>query len=60
MQFSTRVPSDLAPNRFALALAAARTAGRPLLDLTVSNPTTVHLDYPRDLLAGLASPASLR
>ncbi len=59
MHFSRRVPSDLAPNRFALALAAARSAGRPLLDLTVSNPTTVGLDYPPDLLAPLASPASL-
>lgn len=59
MRFSRRVPADLAPNRFAVALAAARQARRPLLDLTVSNPTTVDLDYPEDLLRPLASPASL-
>ena len=59
MHFSRRVPSDLAPNRFALALAAARASGRPLLDLTASNPTCVELDYPQDLLAPLAGPASL-
>ncbi len=59
MPFSRRVPSDLAPNRFARALAAARGTGAPLLDLTVSNPTTVGLDYPRDLLAPLGGPASL-
>ncbi len=59
MHFSRRVPSDLAPNRFALALAAARASVTPLLDLTVSNPTAVDLEYPPDLLAPLASPASL-
>jgi alanine-synthesizing transaminase len=59
MRFSGRVPSNLAPNRFSLALAAARQAGRRLLDLTVSNPTEVQLGYPRELLAPLADPASL-
>ncbi len=59
MHFSSRVPADLAPNRFALALARARVSGRPLLDLTASNPTTVKLDYEEDLLAALASPSSL-
>jgi hypothetical protein len=59
MHFSHRVPSDLAPNRFALALAAARQAARPLLDLTVSNPTRVDLGYPDGLLALLGSAASL-
>ena len=59
MRFSRRVPSDLAPNRFALALAAARVSGAPLLDLTISNPTSVGIDYPPDLLAPLASPAAL-
>jgi len=59
MQFSRRVPSDLAPNRFALALARAKASARRLLDLTVSNPTDVSLGYPQDLLAPLAGPASL-
>lgn len=59
MRFSGRVPSDLAPNRFSLALARARRSGRPLIDLTVSNPTEVQLDYGADLLAPLADPAAL-
>ena len=56
--FSTRVPDDRRPNELALALARAR-ARRPLLDLTVSNPTRVGIQYPDDLLAGLAAPAAL-
>ncbi len=59
MRFSGRVPSNLSPNRFALALARARGGGRPLVDLTVSNPTVVALDYPQDLLAPLSHPQSL-
>jgi len=60
MMFSTRVPSDLAENRFARTLARARGAGSPILDLTVSNPTRVGLDYPADLLQPLADPGALR
>ena len=56
--FSTRVPDDRRPNELALALARAR-GRRPLLDLTVSNPTRVGIRYPDDLLAGLAAPAAL-
>ena len=59
MHFSRRVPSDLAPNRFALALARARQSPRRLIDLTVSNPTAVDLGYSQDLLEPLADPASL-
>lgn len=59
MRFSDRVPADLVPNRFALALARARQSAGPLFDLTVSNPTDVRLDYPEDLLAPLSSSASL-
>jgi hypothetical protein len=59
MHFSRRVPSDLAPNRFALAITRARESARRLVDLTVSNPTDVNLLYPQDLLAPLAGPASL-
>ena len=58
--FSTRVPADLAPNRLARALAAARAQGRAILDLTETNPTRVGLSYPDSLLAPLASPAGLR
>lgn len=56
---STRLPSDLAPNRLATAVAAARASGRPLIDLTESNPTRADLPYPADLLAALASPEAL-
>lgn len=52
--FSSRVPSELAPNRLSEALTARRTAGRPFLDLTSTNPTTVGFDYPPDLLDALA------
>lgn len=58
--FSTRVPAQLAPNRLAQALRAHRAAGRPLVDLTESNPTRAGFDYPRDLLAPLADPPALR
>ena len=36
---STRLPSDLAPNRLATAVAAARPSGRALLRLTEGKPT---------------------
>jgi alanine-synthesizing transaminase len=57
--FSSRVPRDLAANRLAVATAAHRASGRPLLDLTVTNPTAVGLHYPEDLLAPLAGSAGL-
>ena len=56
--FSTRVPDDRRPNDLSVALARARARG-PLLDLTVSNPTRVGIQYPPDLLAALAAPAAL-
>jgi len=58
--FSDRVPKELAPNRLSTNVAAARAQGRPLVDLTVTNPTRVGFDYPHDLLAPLADPAALR
>src|SRR5256885_6552218 len=58
--FSHRVPDQLAPNRFTQALRAHRASGRPLIDLTESNPTRAGFDYPRDLLAALADPRGLR
>jgi len=39
--FSSRVPSDLAPNRLGRALARARAARVEIIDLTESNPTVV-------------------
>ena len=57
--FSTRVPSNLAPNRLAQALAERRRAGRPIVDLTETNPTRAGFEYPQDLLAPLADPRGL-
>jgi alanine-synthesizing transaminase len=57
--FSSRVPGDLSPNRLSRAIAAHRAAGRPLIDLTVTNPTVVRIRYDEQLLAPLASAAGL-
>jgi aspartate/methionine/tyrosine aminotransferase len=58
--FSDRVPRDLATNRLAAALHARRSAGRPFVDLTESNPTRAGFEYPPDLLTPLANPRGLR
>ena len=57
--FSSRLQTDLAPNRLARAVARARTDGRPLIDLTESNPTRAGFEYPDDLLGPLADPKGL-
>ncbi len=57
--YASRLPPQLSPNAFALALAELRTAGTPLLDLTETNPTRVGLAYPHDVLGALADPAAL-
>ncbi len=49
--FSRRTSWDLAANALAGALAAARSSGAPLLDLTESNPTRVGLAWPPAVLA---------
>jgi alanine-synthesizing transaminase len=43
--FSVRTAWDLAPNRYTEALEAHKRAGRELLDLTSSNPTTIGIAY---------------
>jgi alanine-synthesizing transaminase len=59
--FARRTNWDLATNRYTQALEAHRRAGRELLDLTASNPTTVGLRYREsELLRALANPAALR
>jgi len=58
--FSTRVPADLAPNRLARAVAAARASGTPIIDLTETNPTRVGVEYPDSLPGALAVPGALR
>jgi alanine-synthesizing transaminase len=57
--FSDRLPSHLEPNPFSAALAELRRRKVPLIDLTVTNPTQVGLEYPPDLLAPLADPRAL-
>ena len=56
--FSSRVPGELALNRLSNAIAGLQAAGRPLLDLTSTNPTTVGIEYPDDCLAPLAGEAA--
>jgi aspartate/methionine/tyrosine aminotransferase len=58
--FSSRVPANRDPNRIARALSAAASAGRRLIDLTVTNPTLVGIEYPEGLLQAVGSPAALR
>jgi aspartate/methionine/tyrosine aminotransferase len=58
--FSDRTNWDLTPNRLSEALAAHRAAGKPLLDLTVSNPTECGFDYnAEEILQALSNPAAL-
>ena len=59
--FAARTDWDLTPTRLAAALAARRSAGLPVLDLTESNPTRCGLAPADDALLGaLAHPESLR
>jgi aspartate/methionine/tyrosine aminotransferase len=44
--FSRRTGWDLTTNRLAAAIEERRRSGKPVLDLTVSNPTAVGLAYP--------------
>jgi alanine-synthesizing transaminase len=57
--FSERVPCELDRNRLAQTVDALRAAGRPIVDLTLSNPTRAGFEYPADLLAPLADPRAL-
>lgn len=43
--FSQRTNWKLTPNKYTEALQAMRSAGEPLIDLTVSNPTECALNY---------------
>jgi alanine-synthesizing transaminase len=58
--FAKRTNWNLAPNRLSEALVAHRAAGKPLLDLTASNPTECGFDYDRSaILNALSNPAAL-
>src|SRR5688572_11018317 len=53
--FSSRVPAERQVNRLTAALAAHARTGRRLIDLTSTNPTTVGIAYPPDILAPLSA-----
>jgi aspartate/methionine/tyrosine aminotransferase len=58
--FASRTNWELARNRFTRALESQRRAGKPLLDLTVSNPTDCGLSYPeKEILEALTDPRAL-
>ncbi len=57
--FSSRVPGELEPNRLTQAVRRVRADGRRLIDLTITNPTHVGIDYPPAILAPLSDPAGL-
>lgn len=53
--FAKRTNWELEPNRFARALEAHRTSGKPIFDLTASNPTICGFKYPeREILNALS------
>ncbi|MEP6915883.1 MAG: pyridoxal phosphate-dependent aminotransferase [Acidobacteriota bacterium] len=58
--FSSRVPGALAPNRLTVEIRRARSSGRSLIDLTLSNPTEAGIRYPESMLDALADRASQR
>ena len=57
--FSSRLPSSLVQNQLSAAVARRHAAGRPFVDLTLSNPTLAGFAYPEGLTAALANAASL-
>jgi aspartate/methionine/tyrosine aminotransferase len=59
--FAKRTNWNLETNRLSAALAAHRAAGKPLIDLTVSNPTECGFKYDEDaILSALRNPAALK
>jgi len=58
-KFSGRFEWAQNSNRLSRLVAGKRASGAPVLDLTVSNPTRVELDYPDWILPALADPAGL-
>ena len=58
--FSSRVPGDLQPNRLTVAIRRAREQRRPIIDLTLANPTLAGIEYPAGMLEPLASGAARR
>jgi len=59
--FAKRTNWNLEPNRLSAALAAHRAAGKPLIDLTVSNPTLCGFLYDEEaILDSLGNPEALK
>lgn len=59
--FSKRTNWNLQPNRLAAALAALRAAGKPPVDLTISNPTECGFQYDQAaILSALQNSAALK
>lgn len=59
-RFAARTGWDLSDNRLASILAEARAAGRPLIDLTESNPTRCAILDAEPLIARLGDPRGAR
>ncbi len=58
--FASRTGWNLSVNRFTVALENHRKSGKPLLDLTASNPTECGFEYPaEEILAALARPPAM-
>jgi alanine-synthesizing transaminase len=58
--FADRTNWNLETNRLSEALARHRAAGKPLLDLSVSNPTKCGFEYEKEaILQALSNPAAL-
>jgi alanine-synthesizing transaminase len=56
--FSSRIRGALEANQLTQQIRLARASGRELIDLTVTNPTVVGIEYPASLLAALSDPAA--
>ncbi len=59
--FAKRTNWNFETNRLSAALTAHRAAGKPLIDLTVSNPTECGFQYDEEAILGaLSNPAALK
>lgn len=59
--FARRTSWNLQQNRLSLALAAHRAAGKPLMDLTISNPTECGFTYEGEtIFRALQNPSALK
>jgi hypothetical protein len=56
--FSSRITGELQPNRLTQQIRRVRASGREVIDLTVTNPTVVGIEYPPSILAPLGDPAA--